>query len=168
MRRGMERVGVGIGKVKEPAVDVADLVHRLLALGLAGLDHERLVDDEREVHRGRMQAVVEHALGKVERGNARLLVQIDQRHDELVHTNFVVGHGELLRELYAHIVGVEHGVHRRLGDAGPSEREHIGQCLDADVEVAVEQLHAADGLLGIVEGKPAVLLHHQRAGHILT
>jgi len=68
MRRGMERVGVGIGKVKEPAVDVADLVHRLLALGLAGLDHERLVDDEREVHRGRVQAVVEHTLGKVERG----------------------------------------------------------------------------------------------------
>ena len=95
-------------------------------------------------------------------------MQIDQRHDELVHTNFVVGHGELLRELYAHIVGVEHGVHRRLGNAGPSEREHIGQRLDADVEVAVEQLHAADGLLGIVEGKPTVLLHHQRAGHILA
>ena len=161
MRRGVQRLWIGVRQLEELAVNVADLVHRLLALGLAGLDHERLVDDEREVHRGRVQAEVEHSLGKVERGNARLLVQVDQRHDELVHTDLVIRHGEGILEPDAHIVRVQHGVHRRLADAGLAEREHVGQRAHDDVEVAVEHLHAADGFFGILEAVLAVLFDDQ-------
>jgi len=164
---GVERLGIGVREFKELAVDAADLVHGLLALSLAGLDHERLMDDEREVHRGRVQAKVEHALGKVERGNARLLVEIDERHDELVHADLVIGHGEGILEPDAHVVRVQHGVHRRLADAGLAEREHVGQRAHDDVEVAVEHLHAADGLFGVCKAVLAVLFDDQRAGHVL-
>ena len=120
---GVKRLGIGVREFKELAVDAADLVHGLLALSLAGLNHERLVDDGAGSTSWAVQAKVEHALGKVERGDARLLVEIDKRHDELVHADLVIGHGELLRELHAHIVGVEHGVLRRLGDALPAQRQ---------------------------------------------
>ena len=125
------------------------------------------MDDEREVHRGRVQAKVEHALGKVERGDARLLVEIDERHDELVHADLVIGHGEGILEPDAHVVRVQHGVHRRLADTGLAEREHVGQRAHDDVEVAVEHLHAADGLFGVCKAVLAVLFDDQRAGHVL-
>ncbi len=40
-------------------------VQRLLALGLCGLDHERLAHDQGEIDRGRMEAEIHQPLGHV-------------------------------------------------------------------------------------------------------
>ena len=46
---------------------LGERVERLARLGLGRLDEQRLVDDQREVDRRRVKAVVEQALGEVER-----------------------------------------------------------------------------------------------------
>ena len=64
--------------------DVDEAVERLEALGLGRLDHERLLDDQREVDRRRMDAVVEDRLGDVERGDAVLPLLAAAGEDDLV------------------------------------------------------------------------------------
>ncbi len=77
MRRGMQRLRIRVRHVVELAVDVADLVHELFGLRLAGLDHERFVNDEREVHCGRMEIEVQHSLGHIECGNAGFFIALE-------------------------------------------------------------------------------------------
>jgi len=59
-------VGVAGGDALE---GVAEGLERLEALGLGGLDHQRFVDDQREVDGGRVEAFLEAlALAKSTRG----------------------------------------------------------------------------------------------------
>ena len=61
-----------------------EAVHRLLALVLRRLDHQGLVEEQREVDRRRVVAVVEQALGHVHRRDARRFVA-QSVEDKLVH-----------------------------------------------------------------------------------
>ena len=63
--RCVDGVGVGLGLAGDPDHRVAELVQRLLRLRLGGLDHERLLDDQREVDRRGVEAEVEEPLGDV-------------------------------------------------------------------------------------------------------
>jgi len=54
---------------------VAELVEHLFRLGLRWLDHQRLGDDEREVDRRRMEAVVHQPFRDVERARAVLALE---------------------------------------------------------------------------------------------
>ena len=92
MRRGVERFGVLMREAGKRTEDLDRLVHGGLGFRFRRLDHERLMDDQREIHCGRMNAVVEQTLGDIERGNAGFLMQPIQRHDELVHTRAGIGH----------------------------------------------------------------------------
>ncbi len=47
-----------------------ELVEAGLAFALGRLDEHRAVDDERKVHRHRVEALVDQRLGEVERGDA--------------------------------------------------------------------------------------------------
>ncbi len=116
------------------------LVQRLRALGLGGLHHQGLVDDEGEVHGGRMDAVVQQRLGHVHGGDAGLVLQVLQGHDELVHAQAGVGHVIAVRQLLHQVVGVEHRARGGLGDALLAQGEEVGQGLHHHQEVAVEGL----------------------------
>ena len=162
----MEDLGIRVGQIPEAQEHVADLVHGLLALGLRGLDHQGLVDDEGEVHRGRVDAVVQKALGHVHGGTAGGVLQILEAHDELVHAGAGVGHGVLLAQALHHVVGVEHRVLGRLGDALPAQGEHVREGLHHHGEVAIEVLYPADGVGGLCKVVPLLILCHNRAGQV--
>ena len=60
-------LGSSAASLRIAAIDVGERVERLLGLGLGRLDHQRLVDQQREVHGARVKAEVQQALGQVER-----------------------------------------------------------------------------------------------------
>ena len=63
-------LGVGLGLGEDLLDRFGEGVEALLGLGLGRLDHQRLVDQEREVDGRRVEAEVEQALGEVEGGEA--------------------------------------------------------------------------------------------------
>ena len=62
-------LGISSALFRDADHRVGERVERLAALGLGGLDHERLVDDQREVDRRRVEAVVHQPLGDVQRSD---------------------------------------------------------------------------------------------------
>src|SRR4051795_8551264 len=71
--RGVARdVRILLGLAQDLGDRVREGVERLAGLGLGRLDQQRLVDEQREVDRGRVEAVVEQALGQVERLDAQV------------------------------------------------------------------------------------------------
>ena len=121
------------------------------------------MDDEGEVHRGRVDAVVQQALGDVHGGAAGGVLQVLEGHDELVHTGPGVGHGVFFAQALHHVVGVEDRVSGRLGDALPAQGEDVGQGLHHHGEVAVKILHPADGMFGRGQMIPRLILCHHRS-----
>ena len=75
---------------------VGEGVERLLRLRLGRLDQQRLVDEQREVDRRRVEAVVEQALGEVERLEPELALHRRAGEHELVHADAVVGGRQVL------------------------------------------------------------------------
>src|SRR6266568_7926337 len=80
-----------------------------LALGLRGLDHDRLRDHEREVDRRRVEVPLEQAFGDVQRLDA-LRVQVLRAGHELVHARALMWHVEQPLDPLPEIVGREYGV----------------------------------------------------------
>src|SRR3546814_4821891 len=68
MRRGLEAFIARLGARGDAAQRADELIERRLRFGLGRLDQHRAVDDEREIHRHRMIALVYQRLGDVERG----------------------------------------------------------------------------------------------------
>ena len=87
------------------------------------------MDDQWEIHCGRVDAVVEQSLGDVQRGNAGLLVQAVERHDELMHARAGIRHVVGILKRGHHIVGVQDGVASHVVYAFPSEHGQIGESL---------------------------------------
>ncbi len=71
-------------------------VERLPGLGLGRLDHQRLLDEQREVDRRRVEAEVEQALGEVERLDAQLPLHRAAGEHELVHAELAEGQRQVL------------------------------------------------------------------------
>ena len=86
---------------------VRELVERLFRLGLGRLDHERLRDDQREVDRRGMEAVIHQPLRDVERRDAVVALQRPGAQHELVHREAVVRKVVRLPEAGEQVVGVE-------------------------------------------------------------
>src|SRR6185503_19377574 len=68
--RPLELVGRRLGLLGDAVHDLDEVVQRLERPGLGRLDHQRLLHDQREVDRGRVDAVVEDRLGNVQGGDA--------------------------------------------------------------------------------------------------
>src|SRR5262249_46958180 len=130
-----ERVGSVMQKVRVLLADLQERlgegVERLLAFRLRRLDHERLCQDEREIYRRRVVAVVKQALGDVHGADALLALQKSRRRNELVHAALAVGHLVSVLDVAQQIVGVEDRV---LADGTQSLRPQR-----ANVAVAAEQ-----------------------------
>ncbi len=91
------------------------------------LDQHGAVHDEREIHRHRMIALVDHRLGEIERGDAGAL-QPGVVEQHLVHAGRSPKGADITsRRRGAHVVGVEHRVFRRLPHAVGAMREHVGR-----------------------------------------
>ena len=109
VRRRVQDVGVGRRLARDREHRLAELVQPLLRLGLGRLDHQRLGDDQREVDRRRVEAVVHQPLGDVERRDAVLLLQRPRREDELVHAQPVERQVVRVLQPGEQVVGVQHG-----------------------------------------------------------
>src|SRR5262245_48143839 len=59
MRRGPDRLRIGLRLARDRQHGVRELVERLLALRLGGLDHDRALHHQREVDRRRAELVME-------------------------------------------------------------------------------------------------------------
>ena len=53
-------------QIVQGAEDISRLIQRFLAFSLRGLQHQSLMDDQGEVHRRRMDAVVDETLGNIQ------------------------------------------------------------------------------------------------------
>ena len=143
---------------------VAERVERLLRLGLGRLDHQRLGDDQREVDRRRVEAVVHEPLRDVERGAAVLALQRARREDELVHAEPVERQVVRVLQPREDVVRVEHG---RLGHLAQPRPPHPQERVraDEDAERAGEAAHLADRLRPVeVEAEASVAPRRTTAG----
>src|SRR3954452_22309701 len=158
-RRRVRRVAGDLRVLGALAQDVGDRVgervERLLRLRLGRLDEQRLVDEQREVDRRRVEAVVEQALGEIERLQAEVLLHRRAREHELVHSDAVVGGREvighaLLLEPREQVVRVQHRRLRRLLEAVAAERQDVRIAAHEDAVVALEAAQAPDRLRPVV------------------
>lgn len=53
-----------------------EVIKRVLALSLGGLDHQCLMEEQREIDGGRMEAVIEETLCHVKRGDMAVIVMV--------------------------------------------------------------------------------------------
>jgi murein tripeptide amidase MpaA len=147
VRGGLDVVGVVLRLVGDLAHGGDEEVERFDALRLGRLDHQRFVDDQREVGRRRMHAEVEQALGDVERAHAgRGLLAAGGEH-ELVHAGSVVGDDVTVPQVRQQVVRRQHRV---LADpAQPLGAVHADVAVGAHVhaEVAEERMYLADRAL---------------------
>src|SRR5256714_1407144 len=85
---------------------VTECVQRFLRLGLRRLDHQRLGDDQREVDRRRMEAVVHQALRDVEGRDPVLALERARAEHELMHAKPVERQAVRILEPCKDVVGV--------------------------------------------------------------
>ena len=138
--RGMEDVGILGGLGGDAVHDVDEGVQRLLALRLRRLDHQGLMEEQREVDGGSVETEVEQTLGDVER-RGRLDTLAGTVVDEAVEDELVLadgGDGELIGvlELLLDVVGVEGSDGSYLADVLAADGEQPGTGAKDDAEVA--------------------------------
>ena len=151
--RGVEDVGI-LGSLGSYAMhDVDEGVQRLLALGLRGLDHQGLVEEEGEVDRRGMEAEVEQALGDVERGGTLLALAgavVDEPvEDELVLADAGDGQFVGVAQQLLDVVGVECSDGAYLAHVLTADGEQPGVGAQDDAEVAHVGANATSRLLGV-------------------
>ena len=103
-----------------------------------------------------MNARVEQSLGDVQRAHARLLLHALQRHHELVHADAVIRHVVGVLQAVHHVVGIEHGVFRRLADARRPQRQDVAQGFEGDGEIAVKSAYLPHALFARTPAETAV------------
>ena len=142
---GPYRVRIGRCALGDPPHDLHEAIERLAGLGLGGLDHERLLDDEREVDGGRVDALVQDGLGDVQRRHAVLPLLAPRAEHDLVLADPVEGQVVGIGQEDAQVV---RGEHRVVGD-GPQPLVAVGPDVGVGPhvhpEVPAEGAHLADG-----------------------
>ena len=150
MRSVPQQLGLRLSLLGDLEHRVAEGVERLLALALGRLDHHRLVDDEREVDRRRMIAVIDHPLGDVERAGALSLLPLPGE-DHLVHAAAVVRQAIRSAQALLDVVGVQHGRFADSAQAIGAEASDVCVRTQEDAEVAVKRTHTSDAVRRINE-----------------
>ena len=124
-------------------------VERLARLGLGRLDHQRLLDEQREVHRRRVIAEVEQPLGEVERLDLELALHRRRRRarTRACRARRRPAAGTRRRRLpqpREQVVGVQHGGLGGVAQAVGAERADVGVGAYEAAVVALEAAQAAD------------------------
>ena len=133
-------------------------LERLRALGLGGLDHERLVDDEREVHRRGVEPFLEEAFGHVEGPDAGALLEAGGGGHELVHAHPVVGQVVDAPQSVAEPVGVEDGGVGHPPQPVAAVGQHVGVGPGQGQGVAVPAVDPSDRARRVLPAEAAVTI----------
>ena len=150
MRRVVEQFRLGLGFFRDLDQGIGETIQRVLVFGFGRFDHQRFVDDEREVVRRRVEFVIHQAFGDVQRADITACELTF--HHEFVHADAVIRDGVCAAQFCLQIVGVEHGILRNGFQAIGSVHGDVGVSADKSAaEVTVEGFHASDGLLGCDE-----------------
>ena len=91
-----------------------------------------------------------------------------QRQHKFVHTEHIVGQIKIILQAGLHIIGVQHGVFGRFGNAFLPQRFDIGKSLDHHREVSAEGLDLTKAVFGLLFVEfPLLVLRHPKAGQEL-
>ena len=120
------------------------------------------MDNEREVHRRRVHAVVEEAFCHIESGDAGFFFVMFQRHDEFMHADARIGDIHVRRELVHEVVRIQHRLTGGFGEAIATEHQDIGQRTNHDEEIAVEHLHLSKRMSESFQMVALSFFHHDR------
>ena len=66
MRCVLDQIGLSLGFFRNFDKRVGETVEGIFVLGLGRFDHQRFMDDEREVVRRRMEVVIHQAFGNIQ------------------------------------------------------------------------------------------------------
>src|SRR5258708_28768036 len=131
MRRGLDDLGVRaclLGNLVHYAHEVSE---RLAGLRRGWLDHQRLMDDQREVDGWRVHAKVEDTLGNVKRRDTILLLLAFSRGNELMLAHLRIGDLVVGRQLVSEVVRIQNGTLRNMqktiGSMGTQGRVAVHQ-----------------------------------------
>ena len=166
VRRRLDHVGVGLRLFGNLPEGGDEGVERFLALRLGRLDHERLVEEQREVDGRGMETEVEQALGHVEGGDVcrvAVLAAIfgtQAVEDKLVLAQAVDRQFVVVFEALLNIVGAQNGQTAHLSDVLAAQREEVGVGADDDAEVAQPRRDAAQRFGTFGHGERAVVAAH--------
>ena len=159
MRRVFHRFGYALSLVGYAVHHVDEAVDGVFALVFGRLYHHRLVEEQREVYRRGVVAVVKQPLRHVHGGHAGGLVLQSVEH-ELVHARGVDGQLVSVFQRFLYVVGVERGQRPHLLDVLPAQGEYVGVGTQQHGEVAVVWAYGYSRLAGQQFLKP--LAHADR------
>ena len=143
--RVVQRLRVALGGLCRLDHHLDEGVHGSLALGLGRLDHDRLLDRQREVDRGGVVATVDQELGDVDGVHAMDKLPGGGK-DALVHADLVVGQLVPGLQPLLDVVGVEHRQFRGLDQPLATEHDDVSIGLGHHAEVPEEVGRAPDGM----------------------
>ena len=146
MRSRLHKIGIGLGLLGYLAHHGDETVERLLRLVLRGLNHQTLVEEQREVDRRGMIAVVEQALGHIHRGDTGGLILQAVEH-ELMAAEAVDGQFVDILERLLDVVGIECGERTHQLQLLATQREDIGIGAHHHRIVALIRRHEGEELL---------------------
>ncbi len=147
-RRLFEGFGILLGFPRDLLHGGDEEVEGLLALRLRRFDHERAMDDQGEVDRGRVETEIDQALGDVECRDAEALLPVVVEH-AFVHTTAGVGDVIMLLEMRQEVVRVEDGHLCDPSEIFGAHLPDVGVGAHEDAEVAVEGAQFSDRI-GVV------------------
>ncbi|MNQ64151.1 hypothetical protein D3C85_785620 [compost metagenome] len=149
--RALEAVDVaGLGGLGQQAHGVDEAIQLGLGLGLGRLDQHGPVDDQGEVHGHRVEALVDHRLGEVERGDVRAL-QPFVVEQGLVHARTLgEGGAHQVRQAGLDVVGVQDGVLGHLTQTVRAVAHHVGQGAHIHAHLPLEGAQTPEGLSRLV------------------
>ena len=124
---------------------VDKFVEGLEAFALGGLDHHRLVEQQREINGRRMETEVQKALGHIQGGHARALVG-QSVEDELMLAMAFDRQLVQIAQAFLDIVGIERGHGADLADFVATQREDVGVSLHQHAEISEESRDATQAL----------------------
>ena len=81
VRCRLHQIGIGLGLLGYLSHHGDKAIERLLTLVLRRLNHETLVEEQREIDGGRMIAIVEQTLGHIHRGDTSRLILETVEHE---------------------------------------------------------------------------------------
>ena len=165
--RSFERhLGILGGLPQDLGDRFGEAVERLARLRLGGLDHQRLLDQQREVDRRRVIAEVQETLGQVQGADLKLPLHRPAREHELVHAELAVGERQetpdvALAQPGQQVVGIQDGRLRGLPQTLSAERADVGVGAHEAAVVPLEAAQPPDRERPVVVELEALLAPHE-------
>ena len=125
-------------------------VQRVPVFRLRRLNHQGLVNNQRKIHRGRVEAVVQQPLGYLQAADAPFPLPVGGEH-HLVHTGAVVGEIVDVAEGLQQVVGVQDGVAADGLDTSIAQGADVGVGPHQYAKVAVKAANLADAMFRSIQ-----------------